>query len=400
MANKLFDQVGGIIGLSLRGKNLEKIINMALARGIYIWDIKRIGDRMDLKVRSSGYEAIRNIADENGCEIEIREKKGFPFLKGLLKKRMGFIGGAIIFIITLYILSAFIWFVDVAGNKTVDKSRILLTAAKYGVYKGAAKWTFSCSEVEEALLRDIDELSYAKVDIQGVKAIIRVVEKVLPKEEITGPCHMVAAKDGIVEEVLVLVGQANVEKGDVVAKGDILISGIIFPQNSPYIVGEVEEEKDPYVVRARGKVKARVWYEGYGECRLKTEKEVLSGKEISKVYIEMPGKSILIKGRKQAGFPLAKEKKIKKVIKTPLGQFGICKVVVQELITETTEYTESEAVKIAREKALKALAPKMGESEPIASKVEIVSSPSDPILRVKVSIETVENIAIAQPIRK
>ena len=39
----------------------------------------------------------------------------------------------------------------------------------------------------------------------------------MPRDEITGPCHLVASRDGIIEEVLVLDGQANVEAGDVVA---------------------------------------------------------------------------------------------------------------------------------------------------------------------------------------
>jgi len=399
MANKLFDQVSGIISVILKGKNQERIINMALTRGIYIWDIKKIDDSMHLKVRSSGYEALKNLTDENGYILEVKEKQGLPFFKNTIKRRLGFIGGALIFIMALYILSSFIWFVDVSGNKTVDKSRIMITAAKYGVYKGAVRWNFSRNEVEEAMLRDISELSYVKVGIKGVKANIEVVEKIFPKNEITGPCHMVASKDGVIEEILVLDGQAEVKKGDVVARGDILISGIVFLQISPYIADTQEEEKEPYTVRARGKVKAHVWYEGYGECRLKSEKMVLSDREISKIYIETPGKDIIIKGRRETGFPLSKQKINRKVIKTPLGEFGIYRVILQEQIKETTKYSENEAVKIAREKAMKTIFTKMGKEQKIRdSKVEILSSPSDSILRVKVSVEVIEDIARADPI--
>ncbi|MBC7076188.1 MAG: sporulation protein YqfD [Syntrophomonadaceae bacterium] len=398
--NKLFDQVGGIISVRVKGRNLEKIINMALARGIYIWDVKKIGDSIDFKVRSSGCEALVNIANENGCNLEIREQKGLPFFKGLIKRRIGFIGGALVFVLTLYILSAFIWFVDVTGNRNVSESRILLTAAKRGIYRGAAKWNFSRSEVEKAMLCDIAELSYVKVDIQGVRANIRVVEKVLPKKEITGPCNMVAAKDGVVEEILVLEGQARVEKGDVVTKGDILISGIVFPEKSPYIVDETEQKEEPYLVRARGEVKARVWYEGYGECSLKTEKKMLSGRSMSKVYVKLFGRDILIKGRGIADYSQSQKKKTLRVIKSPLGEFGISKIVIQELVTEVVEHTEDEAAAIAEEKAMEVLAGKIGNSEQISSRAEIVSLPSDSILRVKVRVEAVENIAVPQPINR
>jgi similar to stage IV sporulation protein len=65
MANKFSDQMGGFISLRLKGENQEKIINMALARGIYIWDIKRRDEFVYLKVRTSGYEAFKRIAEEN-----------------------------------------------------------------------------------------------------------------------------------------------------------------------------------------------------------------------------------------------------------------------------------------------------------------------------------------------
>jgi hypothetical protein len=56
-----------------------------------------------------------------------------------------------------------------------------------------------------------------------------------------------------------------------VASGDILISGVVFPEVSPYIVVDPEQENSsatmPYTVRARGQVEARVWYEGYTSLR-------------------------------------------------------------------------------------------------------------------------------------
>lgn len=88
-------------------------------------------------------------------------------------------------------MSSFVWFVEVNGNKKMETSKIMLTAAKYGVYQGAAKWNFSRTEVEKAMRRDLAQLSYVKLDIHGVKARIEVVEKILPRKDIAGPCHLV-----------------------------------------------------------------------------------------------------------------------------------------------------------------------------------------------------------------
>jgi|GEM_PF-333872 len=402
MANKLFDQVGGTIKVALKGKNQEKIINMASSRGIFIWDIKKNGDDLNFKVRTSGLKALQSMSEENGYELNIKEKQGLPFYRNLFRRRMGFFTGALIFILSLYIMSSFVWFVEVGGNKKVEPSKILLTAAKHGVYQGSAKWNFSRTEVEEAMLRDLNELSYVKIDIRGVKARIQVVEKILPKTDISGPCHIVATRDGVIEEVLALDGQVSVKPGDVVKKGDILISGVVFPEKSPYIVSSEEdedEEPQPYTVRARGQVNARIWYEGYGECRLHEEKLVMSGKRLSKIYIETPWKTFFVKGSREKTYDLYEQEINKRIVKSPVGDFGFFRVEMKEKIKKTRNFTEKEAIKIARERAMKTLSKKMGKNLKITeSRVDILSRPSDPILRARISVETIEDIAVAQPI--
>ena len=401
MARRFLDQLGGIITVNLRGSKLEKVMNLALSRGIFIWDIKKSDETVNFKVRSSGYEALKEIADENGFILVVTGKEGLPFFKKIAQRRLGFIVGGLIFVTALYLMSSFIWLIELSGNKNVKSNSIISTAARHGVYKGAAKWSFSRSEVEEAILRDISELTYVKLDIQGVKLNIQVVEKVFPGEEINGPCHMVASKDGVVEEILVLDGQASVKEGDVIAKGDILISGIVFPQKSPYVEQKEDaEEEAPYLLRARGKVKARVWYEGYGECKILTEKTVLSGREINKVLLETPWKEFILKGRRESGFPLSQQKVTGKKIKTPLGNFGIRRLVIEEQIKESIRYSESEAIEIAREKALEHLEARSGKAvDKKALKTEILSLPSDPVLRIKASMETIEDIAVARAIK-
>jgi len=400
VVNRFFEQVGGIIRVRLQGKNLEKVINMALARGIFINDVKRKEDGLHFKIRSSAYSALKSIAEGNGYQLEITEKKGIPFYQALLKRRLGFVIGALIFIIALYFLSSFVWFIEVSGTQKVDPTRILVTAARYGLYQGAAKWNFSRSQVEEGLLRDISQLTYAKVDIRGVRVNIEVVEKVLPRDEITGPCHLVASRDGIVEDVLVLEGQANVAAGDVVAAGDILISGIVFPEPSPYMVSDPEKGPQvsmPYTVRARGRVKARVWYEGYGECPLVQEK-VIPGRQVTKYYLETPWRTITLKDEKEE-FDLAEEEHKLRTIHTPVGDITLHELVITEQVKEVTELSAAEAEIIAAGKAEQVLKDKINSAKKIINTTrEVVSSPSDPIIRIKLTAEVIEDIAMPEPI--
>jgi similar to stage IV sporulation protein len=400
MSNRFLNQLAGIIKVNIRGERPEKIINLALSRGIHIWDIKKTDDGMHMKVKISGFEALENICEEKNYSLEIVKQEGVPFLKGLFVRRLGFWVGAVIFIAALYFMASFIWFIDVSGNQKVDKSRIIMTAARYGVYPGAPRWTFSRSEVEGAMLRELSELAYVKIDIKGVKATVEVVEKIFPREEISGPCHIVAAKEGVVEEVLVLAGEAQVNAGKAVSKGDILISGVVYPQKNPFMEGVEEElEEKPSLVRARGRVKARVWYQGYGECRLRTEKMLLSGKESSEIKLEIGGKTIPLKKAKTKDYDYSIYEMKQKEIKTPLGLVRVDKTRWQEQLKKITIYNEEEALSIAQEKAMKSLLKKMGKDKKIVDqKKRLLSSPSDSIIRVQLSVETIEDIARAEPI--
>ena len=84
---------------------------------------------------------------------------------------------------------------------------------------------------------------------------------------------------------------------------------------------------------------------------------------------------------------------------SPLGEFGFSQVEMHENLKRTRDFTEKEAVKIARERAMETLSKKMGKNlKTTESRVDILSRPSDPILRARISVETIEDIAVAQPI--
>ena len=226
-----------------------------------------------------------------------------------------------------------------------------------------------------------------------------MVEKiVVPQQEITGPSDMVAARSGVVEEILVVDGQAKVESGQAVAKGDVLISGTVTPVLNPYAPPPIEP-LTPYQVQARGVVKARVWYQGYGECPLRSQNMVLSGREAHQVGLLTPWKEFVLWGQNRPQYEHEQIKATSYILGTPLGPLGFNYHLFSEEQPEEVTHSELEATQIARQKALQSLEEQIGESAVVTdSKFEVLSSPSDTIIRIKVSVEIIEDIAIVQPI--
>ena len=59
---------------------------------------------------------IRPIAKKTGCRVRILRKKGLPFwFTGIGKKNIFL--GAVVFVVLFYIMTSFVWTVEVIGNK-------------------------------------------------------------------------------------------------------------------------------------------------------------------------------------------------------------------------------------------------------------------------------------------
>ena len=110
--------------------------------------------------------------------------------------------------------------------------------------------------VNEALI-SLPELSFMAINIYGTRVVVQV-EEADPQPELldqSTPADIVATADGIIEDIQTSAGQAQFVDGDIVAKGEVLISGTIplYQQNpeKPY-AGDL-------VVHATGTVTARTW---------------------------------------------------------------------------------------------------------------------------------------------
>lgn len=251
MRNGLMEWVEGYVSVTVRGKRFERFLNMAVREGIRIWNIRRVGlevSRCDIRIRD--YFRLRPLLKETGCRSHVERRGGFPFWLLRLRRRSGLAIGAALFFIGLYMLSTFIWTVEVTGTKTLSPEQVVKAAQQIGIKEGAWKAKLKEPQLLQKELKDLlPEASWIGVDIQGTKVILQVVEKEEPvKPAPKSPRHLVAKKRAVIQKILPEVGKSQVTVHQVVEKGQILISGII---------GNEERQQ---AVPARGTVKGEVWY--------------------------------------------------------------------------------------------------------------------------------------------
>lgn len=404
---KIMSYFIGYIAILVTGKAPEKFINMAASRGIYLWDILRVReDAVLLKVRLHDVKPLRHIARRTGCRYQIKSKKGLPFVVSRLKRRKALTIGAVFFLVTLYFLSSFVWFIEVRGNEQLTAAEVMKAAAESGLSRGMPRWKIDPVEVESKIVESIPLVAWVGVYFKGTKVTIEVVERVVPEAEDPRPSHVVAAKAGLIKEVLVINGHPLVKEETTVTPGQILISGEIPPVAEPPKPGAAQEPTEaPKIIRparyvhARGIVRARVWYEAYGEAKMCETGKRLTGRSKKSFSIKFKSKEIILNNNLNIPFEYYQiETFVKRLpqwrnIDVPVE---IVTVNYLEMAGYREERSREDARRIAEKTALESIENKIPKGAVIQGRWldETGSNDSANVVRVKAVIETIEDIGV------
>lgn len=381
----------GYVIILVEGYFLEKFMNICTHRQIFLWDIKRHKSCvMTLKISIKGFKLLRPVARKSGCRVRIAAKRGVPFIFNRYRRRKTFAAGAVTFIAVLYLMSSFIWAVEVSGNQEIGTEVILERLSTYGIRPGVIKYGINTEKAVNELMLGIDELAWASMELKGTKVKVQVVERRIPPELVprNEPCNIVARRDGVIKSVIVSDGLEMVKEGDTVVKGQVLISGSIPDKNEPEKLRQVH---------SIGTVKARTWYEGESPVTLRQSVRIRTGD-----YTD--GYSLLFFGKRlhiySAGVRFADYDKIEIKRELAFGEdmvfpFGIMIDRCYEIQPGYRELDEETARKEAENEAYeKATADIPEEAEITQVDTTIVQGENG--LMAKVTIECLEDIGVPE----
>lgn len=402
---KLMSFFVGYVVIKATGKAPEKFVNMAASRGICLWDIARAGeDAVFISVRLPAVKPLRHIARRTGCRYCVQARRGLPFLLARMRRRQALALGFVFFVGAMYFLASFVWFIEVRGNERLTAAEVLDAAAGAGLVRGMPKWQIRAEQVEAGLQERLPLLAWTGVYFQGTKVTIEVAERALPAEEDRRPAHVVAAKAGVIKEVLVVDGNPLVREGDTVAPGQVLISGAIPPLLAAPSADQKPETapqvlRPAYYVHARGIVRARVWYEDYGEAQLVETGYRPTGRSEKRHILKYYGRETVLFPRRDISFDCYEVATSTK--KLPgWRNLDLPVELITEKYLELAAYREErgrqEAGRIAGEAAVAGIMRQLpGDAVVQGRWLEDVSAGSgDQTIRIKAVFETVEDIGV------
>lgn len=219
----------GYVVFSVKGKSPERFINLALKKGVRLFDVKKKKGILYCSTLVSEYCALRKVAKKALTKIKIEEKRGVPFFVRQYKKRKGFFLGAIFFWIILHFLSIYVWSIDINGIESIDKNEFNKLIKELGVSVGTLKSEIDTPMIEKKIMTYFSNVSWVSANIKGSKLTFDLKERVTPPKIIPKitPCNVKASNEGQIIRLEIYEGNSEIKCGDAVVKGQLLISGFV-----------------------------------------------------------------------------------------------------------------------------------------------------------------------------
>lgn len=220
----------GFINLSVEGFFTERFINACFSNGIFLSELKREKSTyLRVKISIKDFKKIKKIARNTKCKVKIEKKSGIPILLNRYRKRKVFAGFIVFFAIFIFVLTRFIWNIEIVGGENLNKDEIITLLSENGIQIGKRKGALDLEKAINKIRMQREDISWIGIDIKGTNMIVKINEADKSPEvvDINEVCNIIADKAGEISKLIVHQGTARVAVGDKVEVGDLLVEGVM-----------------------------------------------------------------------------------------------------------------------------------------------------------------------------
>ena len=381
----LLNYILGYVNIKVEGFFIERFINICISKKILLWNMKR--EKSTILYANIGiqdYKKLKNIAKKTKTRINIQSKKGMPFLLHRYRKRKIFVGLLAIIFIALFMMSKFIWNIEIKGNTRISKTEIMEELNKNGLKIGTYKRKLNANSVINKVRLDRGDIAWIGIDIEGTNAIVEIKEtseapEIIDENEY---CNIVSNKEGMITKINVQNGTAVVKEGDIVKEGDTLVLG--------YLEGKYTGIR---YVHAKADIEAKIWYSKKEKVFLKQQIQVPTGATEEKYTLNINNFKINFYKTlsKFENYDTINENKKLMLFSNFYLPIELIKKTNCEYKYEEKIYTEEELTQITQEKIEKELEEEILQTENIINKQTNIYTNED-YIEVEVIYEVLENI--------
>lgn len=234
MLLKIIRYAKGYIRIRITGYSTERFLNACSHRGIILWGLEPKGRAYEMNISIPGFRKLKPIIRKTGTKVSIVERFGLPFFLHKYRKRKMFFAGALLFAALIFLMSRYIWNIDIKGNLTYTDETLLKFLKTREVENGMRVSEVDCARIVKDIRKEYDDIIWVSASIQGTRLIIQVKENedTIPAMDEAAenpdqekPTDIVADRDCVITRIVPRNGIPMVSEGAEVKTGDVLVSG-------------------------------------------------------------------------------------------------------------------------------------------------------------------------------
>ena len=341
----------GYLLIDIIGMNQERFINLCANHNIRLWDLKYYGSGYRCNITLSDYRKLHPLARKCRVVPKIRHRYGFPFYLQKCRKHITFLIGVFLFACLIWYASGCLWNIRFEGTYLHTEEQMFSCISELGIYAGMRLSDIDCTDLETRIRGVYTDIGWVSAELKGTYLIVKIKETNQPsaftstKETSLETGHIVAERDGIVADIVTRRGKALVKSGDVVHKGQILISGVM------EVVGDNELIIQKYPLLADGDIKLKTYYPYENSFSQEYAMKVKTGREKNGYELQVFGSKIFSYNPSNSyeDCDIIAEAKGVRLFGSFYLPFTFTKMQIEEFVYMEALYTESEMKELAEQ---------------------------------------------------
>ena len=242
------------IKVAIIGSNRTRLINKLKNENIPIYYLKT-DESATFWVKQNDLKKLKEFADLYGVQLEVVKTSGVAGSLEKIIKNLPYIAAVIICFVMLIISTQYVYNVKVEAQNDVYANKVELLLRENNIFGTIPKGKINLNEVENLILSNLSEVSFATCYIEGFSLKIKIVANDNPKQT-EEKKNLHSDFDAVVTRIMVRSGTGEVAVGQRVKAGDVLIGGYHIADNTP---SDGEENGDIIEVVADGEVYGKVY---------------------------------------------------------------------------------------------------------------------------------------------
>lgn len=226
---RIIDYLYGKVTLAFSlPENTRTVFDLLRRSGANYDCLQLFGNKLHLRLPKRDFDKLVPLFKQRNIEYEITQEAGLYLVFRHTKKRPGLYLGLIFMLCTLFLSTKFVFDIRITGNEILTDQEVLSELEREGFTYGSYLPKIDMETLCNRMVLQSDKISWVSVNMMGTVALVEIkerIEKTKPDTNAPLSC-LVATRDGIIVGFDCVTGRAEVNVGQIVKKGQVLVNGV------------------------------------------------------------------------------------------------------------------------------------------------------------------------------